>query len=551
MKEIESILKYNEKEILNSLKVLSDKIDKELIRKYGDKYFNFKKLNLIHLENIKKNWNVDLVKNAYYLQDDCNYKYEEIDVFQKIIREQKNEMNTCLKLVAIDVSKTIIEYIINEESLMKGANAIRRYLLENNISNYNINESSIINNFNVGFKKYENFRNQKHIELDEIEVYKKYIIPEFNFDKNILTDEVIKELIEIWMKSSVNLALNTKKIEKLITELKERRLVVVTVSDMLGEMSHYALKKLGVYDLFDGHFCSNDFKLRKNNRDKSLFNIINEVTQIPSGQSMVIGNDLIDDIISAKKCGWSKAIFLNFGNTTFSQSIDLNFVDLDDFYYNLRNDAIKFIPKFSYTPYSDNVLASRVDDNFTKTLYLLRSIVKKISNREIRELYYKDYLTYNLGEGTRLGNNIEIRYPERIYIGKNCQINDNVTILNESPVVLGNNIMIGAGVFMSTYKHDWRIGMIQNDVPSWKKGNTSLGPISIESNVWIAPGCVFESDVYIGHHSIISANTLIKSGVYPPYSFIAGNPGKVIKSIKDELNDIFFSKYGLIGKKYE
>ena len=96
--------------------------------------------------------------------------------------------------------------------------------------------------------------------------------------------------------------------------------------------------------------------------------------------------------------------------------------------------------------------------------------------------------------------------------------------------------MIAANLFMSTHKHDWRLGMIQNNIESWKKGNTSLHPISIENNCWIGPNCVFESDTYISHHSIICANSVVKSGVYPPYSLIGGTPAKIIKNIKGDLD---------------
>lgn len=134
-----------------------------------------------------------------------------------------------------------------------------------------------------------------------------------------------------------------------------------------------------------------------------------------------------------------------------------------------------------------------------------------------------------------MGNNIEIRNPYNIYIGNNCQINDNITILNDAPVLIGNNVMIAVNVFISTYYHNWRKGMLQDNVQSWKKGDTKNYIVSIEDNCWLGPNVVVEANTIIGHHSVICANTIVKSGIYPPYSLIGGNPGKIIKNIEGEL----------------
>ena len=131
-----------------------------------------------------------------------------------------------------------------------------------------------------------------------------------------------------------------------------------------------------------------------------------------------------------------------------------------------------------------------------------------------------------------------MRYPDRIYVGENCEINDDVTILNEGYVIIGNNVMIARNVFISTYSHDWKVGIMQDHVASWAKGNTRTCCVSIESNSWIGPGCIFEADVFIGHHSVVAANSFVQSGVYPPYSFIAGCPAVVKKSIFNDISKV-------------
>ena len=51
----------------------------------------------------------------------------------------------------------------------------------------------------------------------------------------------------------------------------------------------------------------------------------------------------------------------------------------------------------------------------------------------------------------------------------------------------------------------------------------------IEDNVHIGENCVIMPGVTIGHNSVVSANSVIVKDI-PPYSIVAGNPGKLIIS---------------------
>lgn len=96
--------------------------------------------------------------------------------------------------------------------------------------------------------------------------------------------------------------------------------------------------------------------------------------------------------------------------------------------------------------------------------------------------------------------------------------------------------MIAPRVFIATHKHNWKLGMFQDEIKSWQKGDTKIEPVSIGSNVWIGPNCSIESGVYLGHHSIVGANTFVPKGIYKPYSMIIGNPLRII-DIREQLDD--------------
>ena len=58
----------------------------------------------------------------------------------------------------------------------------------------------------------------------------------------------------------------------------------------------------------------------------------------------------------------------------------------------------------------------------------------------------------------------------------------------------------------------------------------SKGPVIIEDYVAISENCIIVSGVTIGHHSFVGGGAVVTSSV-PPYSVVAGNPARVIKTV--------------------
>ena len=487
-------------------------------------------LNLIARDyNISHLKNIELYTGAEYTSEDV--LSSDIDVFQSILRKERLCNKQSIKLVAFDISRTLIEYHSTHNMKLKAAKLIVDYLDTHGIS---VNENDVIESIEKGFAYYAQIRYGNGIERDEVDVYKEHILP--HITQTILDEDIVCHLIEIWKEHSVETTLVATKIKDLVNELRIRDVLVVTVSDMLGDMSFRALKKHDIYDIFDAHFCSNEYGIRKSNDKNSLYEIVSKVMAVDPQNCLMIGNDIVDDIESSRKVGFH-SIYVTFGNSIDNVNAD-QVVESTDYIYDLYlSNKIHCLPRTELTPYTQSSRALRLDEELNQLQYQLRAYAKFIPNRSFRSALYHDHLASYIGSGTRIGNNLEIRYPSRIYIGGNCQINDDVTILNEGIVLLGNNIMVARNVFISTYHHNWTLGMMQNETESWAKGNTSLKCVSIESNTWIGPGCVIEADVVVGHHSVIAANSFVKSGIYPPYSFIAGCPAKVKDIVHEKLKN--------------
>jgi len=58
-------------------------------------------------------------------------------------------------------------------------------------------------------------------------------------------------------------------------------------------------------------------------------------------------------------------------------------------------------------------------------------------------------------------------------------------------------------------------------------------PISIEDDVWVGSGAIILPGITIGEKSIVGAGAVIREDV-PPYSVVAGVPGRIIRTLRKE-----------------
>ena len=67
--------------------------------------------------------------------------------------------------------------------------------------------------------------------------------------------------------------------------------------------------------------------------------------------------------------------------------------------------------------------------------------------------------------------------------------------------------------------------------PLWDPSLSAHAPIVIEDNVWIGEFASILKGVTIGKGSVIGAHSVVTKDV-PPYSIVAGNPARVVKSLR-------------------
>ena len=147
----------------------------------------------------------------------------------------------------------------------------------------------------------------------------------------------------------------------------------------------------------------------------------------------------------------------------------------------------------------------------------------------------RGYKNMKLGKGFTTGQYCRIEAGNSLHGGKtlviadNVQINDRCHIAAISSVSIGENVLIASNVFITDHDH----GDFSKLALSMHPGDrdTVSSAVVIEENVWIGQNVVILKGVKVGKASIVAAGTVVTKNV-PPYSLVAGVPGKVIKQLE-------------------
>lgn len=80
-------------------------------------------------------------------------------------------------------------------------------------------------------------------------------------------------------------------------------------------------------------------------------------------------------------------------------------------------------------------------------------------------------------------------------------------------------------------------GRLQKDgsiSPLWSETLAEYAPVIIEDNVWIGEFAAILKGVTIGKGAVVGCHTVVTKDV-PPYSVVAGNPAKVVKTLHKQV----------------
>ncbi len=152
--------------------------------------------------------------------------------------------------------------------------------------------------------------------------------------------------------------------------------------------------------------------------------------------------------------------------------------------------------------------------------------------REISALYPSDperanamlaALVAECGPGLDIRPPISIEYAERMTIGSDVFINADLMVIGSGRITIGNNVLIGPCTRFYTPNHSVHLDLRH---AGWELGL----PITLEDDVWLGGSVVICPGVTVGRGSVVGAGSVLTKDV-PPGVVVAGNPGRVVRTI--------------------
>lgn len=147
------------------------------------------------------------------------------------------------------------------------------------------------------------------------------------------------------------------------------------------------------------------------------------------------------------------------------------------------------------------------------------SLLKKIFAEIGEDGYVEPPLRANWGINTHIGNHFYSNF--------------NLTLVDDTDIYIGDNVLIGPNVVLATANHP-----VRPDIRR-KAAQYNL-PIHIGNNVWLGAGVIVVPGVSIGDNTVVGAGSIVTKDL-PADCVAFGNPCRVHRKIS-ERDMIFYSK---------
>jgi galactoside O-acetyltransferase len=116
---------------------------------------------------------------------------------------------------------------------------------------------------------------------------------------------------------------------------------------------------------------------------------------------------------------------------------------------------------------------------------------------------------------------VRIQAPRNLELGSNVTIMDNTVLLCGGNIIIDDDVMISANCSISSTTHPVEIG---------KRAEMIKSAVHIKRNAWIGMGTCILPGVTIGENSVIGAGSIVNKNV-PKNEIWVGSPAKFLKKI--------------------
>ena len=153
------------------------------------------------------------------------------------------------------------------------------------------------------------------------------------------------------------------------------------------------------------------------------------------------------------------------------------------------------------------------------------------SESQKREQILKNLLA-EIGENCYIEPPLHANWGKYTHFGNNVYANFNLTLVDDTDIFVGDNVMFGPNVIIATAGHPV-------DPPLREKVAQFNSPVRIVKNVWIGAGAIVLPGVTIGDHSVIGAGSVVTKDI-PPNVVAVGNPCRVLREINDRDKEYYY-----------
>ena len=134
-----------------------------------------------------------------------------------------------------------------------------------------------------------------------------------------------------------------------------------------------------------------------------------------------------------------------------------------------------------------------------------------------------------------------IEPPFNVSVGKNtsigtgCYFNFNMTLVDDGPINIGDNVLFGPNVTVITTGHPVH--------PELRDKGAAMycAPVNIHNNAWLCSNVVVLPGVTIGENSVIAAGSVVTKDI--PANVVAmGNPCRVVSEINENDKQYYYKE---------
>ncbi len=141
-------------------------------------------------------------------------------------------------------------------------------------------------------------------------------------------------------------------------------------------------------------------------------------------------------------------------------------------------------------------------------------------------------LLAEVGEGCYIEPPLHANWGKHSHFGNNVYANFNLTLVDDTDIYIGDNVMFGPNVVVATAGHPID--------PSLRRKVAQFNiPVRIGSNVWIGAGAILLPGVEIGDNSVIGAGSVVTKNI-PANVVAVGNPCRVLREIGPRDREFYY-----------